>query len=211
MLRAIAFLGAALLVAAHPAERILEHDLTVILQEALAPYDPTVIDAVSDLNVVTDHSSFTFNANSVETSGFSKLEVTNFVPPIPYVSHSVAMTLSIPRLAFHTLDYTLVGTHNGQAVTHAGAGDVTMNVFGVQVKFKTESFSLDPISVCVEHGTLTMDLSVDTIDAALEGADEINSDIIADGPALLEGVEQTLNANADNIVNQINNALCVVR
>ncbi|XP_063594736.1 uncharacterized protein LOC134771674 isoform X1 [Penaeus indicus] len=191
------------------ADKILEGDLTTLMQEALAPYDPSTVPAITNLNIVTDHGSFLFNATNVVVAGFGLVEVTSFVPPVPLLSKHVSMSLRVPLLEALTQDYSLIGDHVGTPIDAAGTGQLKFTNFDLKVDFKADSYSLDPMSVCVQPGSFSIDLGVESIESNLEGAGEINDDINAEGPALLEGVEAQINANSDAIEQLVNGALCV--
>ncbi|MHC3869039.1 hypothetical protein ACXONR_09585, partial [Streptococcus thermophilus] len=74
--------------------------------------------------------------------------------------------------------------------------------------FKTDSYSLSPVSACIQPGSLTVQLSADKILANFEGADEINKDINENADALLEQIEAQINALAPEIEASINALLC---
>nr|XP_027209752.1 uncharacterized protein LOC113803197 [Penaeus vannamei] len=209
MLRLASFLLTLGIALAQPLDKILEGDLTALLQEALAPYAPATVPAITNLNIVTDHSSFLFNATNVEVAGFGLVEVTSFVPPVPLLSKHVSMSLRVPLLTALTQDYSLTGVHDGTPTEAAGTGQLKFTNFDLKVDFKADSYSLDPMSVCMQPGSFSIDLGVESIESNLEGAGEVNDDINTEGPALLEGVEAQINARSDDIEQLVNGALCV--
>ncbi|KAK8729088.1 hypothetical protein OTU49_008622 [Cherax quadricarinatus] len=187
---------------------VLEPELTALLQEYLTPLDPATIDALTDLHIVTDHSDLLFSGTDVVVSGFSNIVVTLFEPPIPLISKAVRLDTVIDVLSIHTDNYELTGTFNGADSLNSGKADLTLNEFGVNIFFRADSYSVEPLSLCIEQGSLTVELTVTSIISELEGADDINADIDANGPALLELVDKLLEENSDLLEEVLNNALC---
>ncbi|KAG7172835.1 hypothetical protein Hamer_G022830 [Homarus americanus] len=205
MLRFTILLATVLVASAHPSNvGIFEKELTEALQKFLGPRDPHIIANITGLHITTDHSSITFNAYDTEMSGFANVVVTFFEPPIPLITKIVKMNVMMDMVKFHTDDYSLSGTFNGEPTNSAGMGDMIFNKFGMNLVLKAESYKLEPVKLCVQEGSLTVDLTVESID----GADDINADIDANGPTLMEGVQVFVNENADVIVAVINGALC---
>nr|XP_045592185.1 uncharacterized protein LOC123754072 isoform X2 [Procambarus clarkii] len=210
MLRFVTFLAVTLLASASPASRlrILEGELTTILQEALAPYDPLTIQSLTDVHVVTNDADVLYNAVNTAVTGLSQIVVNNFSPPIPLISKAVTIEATV-TIDAHSDDYSIAGTFQGADIAASGVSDLRLNGLDITIHFKADSYSLLPISLCVKEGSLSIKLSVVSVESALEGAGGINDEIEANGPAVLELIANKFNENSAEIETLINNALCV--
>ncbi|XP_069162046.1 uncharacterized protein [Procambarus clarkii] len=210
MLRFVTFLAVTLLASASPASRlrILEPELTVILQDALAPYDPLTIESLTDLHVVTSDADVLYNAVNTAVTGLSEIVVNNFSPPIPLISKAVKIETTV-TIDAHSDDYSIAGTFQGADIAASGVSDLRFNGLDIIIHLKADSYTLLPFSLCVQEGSLSIELSVASIDSALEGAGGINDEIEANGPVVLELVANLFNENSAEIETILNNALCV--
>ncbi|XP_069166540.1 uncharacterized protein [Procambarus clarkii] len=192
----------------HCSYGILEDELTAALREFLAPYDPYTINNLTDVPVVTDHSDVLLNANVIPVTGFGEIVVTFFEPPIPLISNEVRIETT-SDWTWHTDDYTIVGTFNGGEVAYAGKADLFLEGFAINVDFTSDTYSLDPLSVCVDPGSLVIDLTVRSVDAEFEGADDINQDIDANPGLFVDMAEAYFNSISEEIEGIVNGLLCV--
>ncbi|XP_064079372.1 uncharacterized protein LOC135196450 isoform X2 [Macrobrachium nipponense] len=208
MLKTIVILSVvAILAKASPAPvGLFENEITKALQKALKPLDPVVVPAITDLHITTDHSSILFSATDVNFSGLSSIACTKFTPPI--ITKRTAMALKFGDLVGKTSSYTMKGEFEAAPYDASGVGELSISGLRFSVDFKTASYSISPVSVCIQPGSLSGKISADKILANFEGADEINKDINENADALLEQIEAQINALAPTIEATINAVLC---
>ncbi|XP_068250510.1 uncharacterized protein [Palaemon carinicauda] len=208
MLKTIIFLslGAFMATASPTPVGLFEAEITKALQAVFSVLDPIRVPSVTDLHITTDHSSIFFSATDASITGLSSIACTKFTPPI--LTKRTVMAIKLGDLKGNTPSYTMTGEFEGASYEAAGVGEISISGLAFTTEFKTESYGMSPVSICIRPNTLELTLSADEILANFEGADEINQDIMEHAPALLKQIEDQMNAVAPVIESGLNAVLC---
>ncbi|CAL4143951.1 unnamed protein product [Meganyctiphanes norvegica] len=190
--------------------RIMEDELTKILQEALAPNDPYFLPYTTTCYYTNSTSSIELNATNPIMSGFEDIVVTNFDPPIPLFSKQVSLTTVVSNLTLSTTNYSMVAVCNYTNEIHQahGAAYLAFSNLKVVQKFKADEYSKDPVRICVKCGTLTIDISYDSVEGNFEDGGLMNSMISIFGEILKDMVLDKLAENQYVLEDSLNDALC---
>ncbi|XP_069166297.1 uncharacterized protein [Procambarus clarkii] len=186
----------------------LENSLTSVLQSELKKFHQFIIPIVTGVHINTPVTSVIVSAWNTSVLGYDDAYITHFLPPIPLISNVVELELVIESLYLSSDAYNLYGTHKGKKIVARGVGEILMENFSVKVSFKTQSYNLLPVSLCILQESLLIDLSIDKLFVRFEGADLINDDIGINGRSVVAGFEEELNKNARLLENNINKATC---
>ncbi|XP_076053231.1 uncharacterized protein LOC143032399 [Oratosquilla oratoria] len=188
--------------------RIFEGSITDSLQEHLGPYDPLTITDVQDIHLIGDHSDFMLSAFESTVSGFKMVKVTTFDPPVPPFSNKMTMKLMIPVFEAKTNNYTMTGSHEGEAVVGTGSAQLQFAGVRMTLNMKTTNYHLTPPSVCIKAGTLNLQLTYDGVQGHLDGLDMINAHLSDEVGPMVANMVAELNANSKYFEDAFNSKFC---
>ncbi|XP_064080134.1 uncharacterized protein LOC135197099 [Macrobrachium nipponense] len=191
---------------AMPEPNMFEDLITAEIQKALQPYDPHTVPAIHNLNVTHDDTSLLFNFEEATFSGFSDIVCTKFNPPI--LTKKVVLSLMDITADFKAVSYTVEGHLNGQPLSASGAAELVVHGFGVTLTVHLDSYSLSPVSICIAPGTCDLDLSVESLEARFENADELNHELESRAAELVEILQADILQYSEEIVAFLNSKLC---
>ncbi|XP_076052713.1 uncharacterized protein LOC143032139 [Oratosquilla oratoria] len=188
--------------------RIWEDKLTQLLRKALSDFDPITIPKFDNVNIVNDHANFHVTATDILVTGASVAEVTKFNPPLPPVTNLATIDILIPRVTVTTNTYTMEGTHDGQHVEGSGEAYARIDGLTVYAHLEADSYGLVPLSMCVKPGSFYVDITVEKVEGAMEGLEDINGHLGTEIPGILEGLQDFFNSKSDDIEALVNKILC---
>ncbi|XP_068231524.1 uncharacterized protein [Palaemon carinicauda] len=206
MFRTMLLAAVSALALAKPQPNIFEDVITEELIKFWTPYDPHTFPTISNLKVDHDDTHLVFNFEEATFSGMANVQCHHFEPPV--LTKEVTVVVNHLKVDLHSTAYTVEGTLNGEPLSAAGAAELTAHNLGGTFKFDADSYSLEPVSLCVAPGTLTIDLVVESLIANFENAEALNHEIDTRGPELVDILEADFMFYADEIVAFLNSKLC---